>query len=64
MNNNTESNYKIDLIDYQMEWNGVLGMAMAPGKNYTWSMERRDLKKDIEKIKNHYKMDLVVCLLD
>lgn len=39
-------------------------MAMAPGKNYTWSMERRDLKKDVAKIKDHYKMDLVVSLLD
>lgn len=58
----SESNYKIDLIEY--EWDGVLGMAMAPGKNYKWCMERRDLKKDIDKIKNHYKMDAVVCLIE
>jgi hypothetical protein len=58
----SESNFKIDLIEY--EWEGVLGMAMAPGKNYTWGMERRDLKKDIEKIKNYYRMDAVVCLIE
>lgn len=58
----SESNYKVDYIQY--EWEGVLGVGMAPGKNYTWAMERRDLKKDIEKIKNEYQIDLVVCLIE
>jgi hypothetical protein len=36
------SNYHMDLIEN--EWAGVLGMGMAPGKNYSfWGASRRDL---------------------
>lgn len=45
MNWQNESNFKIDQIQY--EWYGTLGMAMAPGKNYQWGMERRSLQKDL-----------------
>lgn len=39
-------------------------MAMAPGKNYNWTNQKRSLEKDLAKIKNTYKVDLIVCLLE
>lgn len=59
---NNESDFNIDFIKY--EWKGELGMAMAPGKNYNWTNQKRNLEKDLGKIKNTYKVDLIVCLLE
>lgn len=55
------SDFRVDII--QNEWPGILGMAMAPGKNYYWSSEKRNLTKDILKIKDYYKMDVIISLL-
>ena len=59
---NNESDFNINFIKY--EWKGELGMAMAPGKNYSWTNQKRNLEMDLAKIKSTYKVDLIVCLLE
>lgn len=66
----TSESHPIDIQFVEGHWGdgkGVLGITFAPGKkqlNAISGVWNRDLQTDLKRIREHFKIDTIVCLIE